>query len=86
MGRSAAPLGSVSGEIEALSGYMTVSPEDNDSRVHLAALRIDDGRENDGLTELGHVLSEVPDHEDATRVLHQLEMLIAGQQQDPQGV
>jgi hypothetical protein len=56
---------------------MRVSPEDNDSRVHLAALLIDNDRESDGLSELEHVLSEVPDHADATRVLKQLEMLIA---------
>ncbi len=72
-----AQLGQGLEAIDALSSYMLVSPEDNDSRVHLAALLINNGRESDGLSELEHVLSEVPDHADATRVLKQLEMLIA---------
>jgi len=72
-----AQLGQGLEAIDALTSYMRVSPEDNDSRVHLAALLIDNDRESDGLSELEHVLSEVPDHADATRVLKQLEMLIA---------
>ncbi len=80
-----AQLGQGLEAIDALSGYVSLSPEDNDTRVHLAALLIDNGRESDGLAELEHVLAEVPDHENATRVLRQLETLVAANE-GPQGV
>ena len=72
-----AQLGQGEQAIDALLSYLTVSPEDNDARVHLAALLIDNERENDGLAELERVLSEAPKHADAIRVLRQLEMLVA---------
>ena len=72
-----AQLGQGEQAIDALLSYLTVSPEDHDTRVHLAALLIDNERENDGLAELERVLSEAPEHADAIRVLRQLEMLVA---------
>jgi len=72
-----AQLGQGTEAIDALASYLTVSPDDNDTRVHLAALLIDNGKESEGLEQLEHVLSAVPDHEDATRVLHQLKVLVA---------
>ncbi len=81
-----AQLGQGLEAIDAITGYLTVSPEDNDTRAHLAALLIDNGRESDGLAELERVLGEDPGHTDATRVLRQLETLVAsneGQQDTP---
>ena len=80
-----AQLGQNTEAIEALTGYLTISPEDNNTRVHLAALLIDTGRESEGLEELEHVLGEDPEHEDATRVLRQLEQLVAAND-SPQGI
>jgi GT2 family glycosyltransferase/2-polyprenyl-3-methyl-5-hydroxy-6-metoxy-1,4-benzoquinol methylase/Flp pilus assembly protein TadD/spore maturation protein CgeB len=80
-----AQLGQSTEAIEALTSYLTVSPEDNNTRVHLAALLIDAGHETEGLEALEHVLGEDPEHEDAARVLRQLEVLVAANE-GPQGL
>ncbi len=69
-------LGQTGEAVNVLTHFMSLETENLDARVHLAVLLIDTGEVERGVEQLEIVLAEQPDHEDALRVVGDLQSIL----------
>lgn len=77
-----AQLGQAKQATEVLQLYLELSPDDLHARTYLAVLLLENGAEQDGVTELERVLAADPNCEEALRVLAQLQAAADGTEDD----
>ncbi|MFT5366206.1 MAG: Flp pilus assembly protein TadD [Candidatus Latescibacterota bacterium] len=71
-----AQLGQGSMAIEMLQHYLTLSSQDLYAKTYLAVLLLENGAEQEGVTQLEDVLSVDPEHPEALRVLGDLQTAV----------
>jgi Flp pilus assembly protein TadD len=71
-----AQLGQGNRAMEMLQHYLTLSPNDLYAKTYLAVLLLENGKEQDGVTQLEEVLSADPEHAEALRVLGDLQAAV----------
>ena len=71
-----AQLGQGSMAIEMLQHYLTLSSHDLYAKTYLAVLLLENGAEQEGVTQLEDVLSVDPEHPEALRVLGDLQTAV----------
>jgi GT2 family glycosyltransferase/2-polyprenyl-3-methyl-5-hydroxy-6-metoxy-1,4-benzoquinol methylase/spore maturation protein CgeB/Tfp pilus assembly protein PilF len=69
-------LGQTAEAASVLAHFLSLEPDNLDARVHLAVLLIDTGDVDAGVGHLEAVLAEHPEHEDATRVVGELQTIL----------
>ena len=69
-------LGQTKEAAGVLTHYLTLEPENNDARVHLAVLLFDTGETEQGIHQLEWVMAREPEHADALRVVGELQSLL----------
>ncbi len=74
-----AQLGQAKLAADVLKHYLTLSPNDLYARTYLAIILLENGAEQDGMTELEYVLEKDPNHAEAQRVLSQLKAAADGE-------
>jgi tetratricopeptide (TPR) repeat protein len=71
-----AQLGQGKMAMEMLQHYLTLSPNDLHAKTYLAVLALENGKEQEGVTQLEEVLSVDPEHPEALRVLGDLQAAV----------
>lgn len=71
-----AQLGQADMAIEMLQHYLTMTPTDLHAKTYLAVLLLENAQEQDGVTQLEEVLAVDPEHQEALRVLGELQAAV----------